>query len=66
MVNKDELLGKAKEGIGKVTDDGSKELEGKLQEGLGKLKEKGEELVDDISHKVNDTIDHVKHSDKEE
>jgi len=61
MTNKEELKGKAKEGLGKVTGDDKKELEGKAESGFGAAKEKISEKVDEVSSKINDKIDELKH-----
>ena len=43
---KDNLVGKAKEVQGKVTDDESREAEGRLQQGKADLKQAGEKVKD--------------------
>lgn len=60
MVNKDEIEGKVKEGLGKVTDNETKEAEGKLQAGFGKLKDKASELVDDAIEKSSELGEDIK------
>ncbi len=65
MANEDELKGKLKEGVGKVTGDDSKELEGKAQGFFGKAKDAVENAVDDAAEKVNDVVDKFKDKDKD-
>ena len=42
----DDLKGKAKEAIGKVTDDEKLEAEGQMDQGKADLKQRGEQLKD--------------------
>ncbi len=65
MANKDEVKGKVKEGLGKVTGDDSKELEGKTQGLFGKAKEAVEDTVDSAAEKINEGIDKLKDKRKE-
>jgi len=43
---KDNLVGKAKEAQGKLTDDEAKEAEGRIQQGKSDLKQAGEKVKD--------------------
>ena len=44
----DDLKGKAKEAIGKVTDDEKLEAEGQMDQGKADLKQRGEQLKDAV------------------
>ena len=44
----DDLKGKAKEAIGKVTDDEELEAEGQMDQGMADLKQRGEQLKDAV------------------
>lgn len=57
LTNKDTLIGKVKEGAGKLTGDKGTEAEGKLQGAFGKAKEAVEEKVHDVAEKVDETVD---------
>ena len=45
---KDKIIGKAKEGEGKLTGDKSREVEGKAQQVKGKVKAKAKKVKEDI------------------
>lgn len=57
MTDKDELKGKVKEGVGKVTGDDSKELEGKVQSKFGEAKDAIKDKADEVASKINDKLD---------
>ena len=44
----DDLKGKAKEAIGKVTDDEKLEAEGQMDQGMADLRQRGEQLKDAV------------------
>ncbi len=46
----DDLAGKAKEAVGKATDDDRKVAEGKAQQGKADLKKAGEKVKDAFKH----------------
>jgi len=45
----EKLGGKAKEAVGKATDDGSMETEGKIDQSKADVKQAGENLKDDLT-----------------
>ncbi len=46
----DDMAGKAKEGVGKATDDKDLEAEGKADQGKSNLKQAGEKVKDAFKH----------------
>ena len=54
---KDKVIGKTKEGVGRVTGSQETELEGKLQYQKGDLKDKVNNNKENIAEKINDTLD---------
>ncbi|MGH3786602.1 MAG: CsbD family protein [Pseudonocardiaceae bacterium] len=51
IVNKGQVLkGKAKEAVGKVTNDPQLEVDGKLDQGKGRLKQAGENAKDAVKN----------------
>lgn len=57
MVNKDQVEGRVKEVIGKVTGDGKKELKGKVQKHYGDTKNKVDKVSKKLSNKVKDATE---------
>ncbi len=51
----EELKGKAKQGVGDLTDDDQLQAEGQVDEGSGKLKQAGEH-VKDAAQKAKDAV----------
>lgn len=62
---KDKIAGKAKEAIGKATDNEQLELKGKIQSSKSDLNNKSQELKESIAGKINDFVDKKK-ANKEE
>ena len=59
---KDQLMGSAKEKLGKATGNESTELKGKLQKAKANIKERTGEAQDKVADKANDLDD--RHNDK--
>lgn len=63
-IEKDKVLGKAKEAVGKVSGNESLELEGKMQSLKSDVKEKmnidTEEIKEGIAGAINDGLDKIK------
>jgi uncharacterized protein YjbJ (UPF0337 family) len=53
MAGKDELVGRAKEALGDLTDDEDLKQEGKVDKAAGTVKDK----IDDLAEKTKDAID---------
>ncbi|MDA2814941.1 CsbD family protein [Nocardiopsis sp. RSe5-2] len=56
----DDAVGKAKEGLGKVTGDKGTEAEGKAEQAKAGLKEKAEEAADKAKEKAGEAADKIK------
>ena len=54
---KDDLMGRAKEAAGDLTDDDDLKREGKVDRATGKVKEKAGEAADKAREKVKDLTD---------
>ena len=54
---KDDLMGRAKEAAGDLTDDDDLKREGKVDRATGKVKEKAGEVADKAREKVKDLTD---------
>ena len=57
---KDKVMGKVKESLGKVFDDDELELEGKMQTIKGNIGNRLDEIKDDVLDKTNDILDNMK------
>lgn len=57
MVNKDQVEGRVKEVVGKITRDDKKELKGKVQKHYGDTKNKVEKASKELKDKVKDMTD---------
>ena len=57
---KDKIVGKAKEAIGKLTNNEELELKGKIQSSSSDLKENVGNIKETIAGKINDIIDKKK------
>lgn len=61
---KNKVVGKTKEAIGKLTHNEELELKGKIQSSSSDLKEKAEEIKENIAGKINNVIDKKKDKEK--
>ena len=57
---KDKVLGKVKESLGKVFDDNEMEFQGKMQTIKGDIGNKLEDIKEDVLDKTNDILDNMK------
>ncbi|WP_313134228.1 CsbD family protein [Anaerocolumna sp.] len=57
---KDKVMGKVKESLGKVFDDDELEFEGKMQTIKGNIGNKLDEIKEDVLDKTNDILDNIK------
>jgi len=55
--NKDKVIGKTKEAVGKAIGSQETELKGKLQYQKGNLNEKLNDTVEKVAEKINDKLD---------
>lgn len=57
---KDKVMGKVKESLGKVFDNNELEFEGKMQTIKGNMGSKLEEIKEDVLDKTNEILDNMK------